>query len=121
MIKVLLATSDDSLETRLREAIGDSFLRVAPQSLPADAGAFLTGLSVPRPDIAVLDTGGDDQAALALAESLLHTHRVSVILVSPEPTVLGLDAMRAGVRDLLPTDVEPDGLRAALDRAALFV
>lgn len=119
MIRVVLCTGDESLAARLREAIGDAFLRVAPLELPrnvADFSGTLAGAALP--DIAVIDASGAEGKALDLAADLAHHSPVQVILVSTNAQSIAFAALRAGVRDVVPADATPIDLRSALDRAA---
>lgn len=117
MIQVLLCSNDAALIERLTEAIGESFLHVAPPEVPID-GATLAALlpQGTRPDIAIIDTHGDDEGALGLASDLAGS--AQVILVSPNAQGIAFGALRAGARDVLQSGVSAVELRAALDRAS---
>lgn len=119
MIQVVLCTVDQTLAARLREAIGDAFLQVAPLELPRDTGTFAALLAgAGQPDIAIIDSNGDDEAALELAADLSRRTQVQVILISPAAQEIAFGALRAGVRDVLHSWATPEELRAALDRTA---
>jgi pilus assembly protein CpaE len=121
VIKVLLATTDDALATRLAEAIGPNFRRVSHAQVPsssADLLAVSPGDSAPH--IVVLDASGREDHALTLAEQLTR-QGVATILVTPAASELALPALRAGVRDLLTPDASVHELRGALDRTALTI
>lgn len=117
MMQLLLGTADDSLEERLRTAIGDGYTRVGPPA-PAENGdvvaAFLGGVS--HPDVALLDATGLETSALALAAELGPS--ADVVLIHPQPGQIALEAVRAGVRDIVDASASAEDLRAALDRAA---
>ncbi|MBB1509469.1 AAA family ATPase [Tessaracoccus sp. MC1756] len=117
MIQLLLSTADDSLEERLHQAIGDGFTRVPPPQLAEqdDPVASLFGRAA-IPDVVVLDATGMEDAAMRIASDL--AQRADVLLVHPDPGLIGVAAVRAGVRDIIPVAAEPHELRAALDRAA---
>ncbi|MBB1484592.1 AAA family ATPase [Tessaracoccus sp. MC1865] len=68
------------------------------------------------PDVVVLDATGVEDAAMRIASDL--AQRADVLLVHADPGLIGVAAVRAGVRDIIPADAEPHELRAALDRAA---
>ncbi len=117
MIRVLLVSSDDALADGLRAAIGDAFARTAPPSLAGGVPALLgpyTGDA--RPDLVVLDAAGGDSDALGAA-SALGSAGIAVVLVTPEPHRLAIEALRAGVRDVVAPTAGPAELRSALDRA----
>lgn len=116
-MQLLLSTADDSLEDRLRAAIGDGFTRIGPPELNGgpDPVADLLG-SVAHPEVAVLDATGLEDSALLLAGHLGAT--ADVVLVHPQPGQIALQAVRAGVRDIVDASATPDDLRAALDRSA---
>lgn len=119
MIRVALFTTDASLADRLREAIGDAFLPISPVDMPLDVAGFAAALSgAALPDIAILDATGAEGDALELAADLSRHTGVQVILVTPSAESIAFAALRAGVRDVLPSETSPSELRAALDRTA---
>lgn len=121
MIHVLLASSRDDLAASLTDAIGPSFARVPGTPVaesPADLYDRLPGVG--RPHIVLLDSDGEDEAALSLAERL-QRDGVATILVSSRASELALPALRAGVRDLITPDIPAAELRLTLDRAAQLI
>ena len=121
MIRVALCTADHGLAARLREAIGESFLHVAPDPLPRTTDELKVVLGgAGLPDILVLDASQSGDDALGLA-SELSRRGVNVVLASPEAEAIAFDALRAGVRDVVEQQASAQELREALDRTATFV
>ena len=70
------------------------------------------------PDVIVLDSGPDPKPALELAAQFdQQCPGISVILVSELGPEIGLEAMRAGVRDILHPESEVSAIRPVLERA----
>jgi NarL family two-component system response regulator YdfI len=72
-----------------------------------------------EPDVVLVDTSGDDAEALldALVSSNLATE-TTVLLLSDHPRPgWTAEALRAGVRAILPAEVSPEQLAAALEAA----
>ena len=71
--------------------------------LPVSPAALFAQLEVDvLPDVIVLDSGLDPQPALELAANFdQQCPGISVILVSELGLEIGLEAMRAGIRDIL--------------------
>lgn len=120
MIGVLLVSSDDSIADCLRQAIGDVFGLIPGPGPQEDPAATLTRVlqATPPQSIVVLDARPDAGIALQVAEQARLQRGANVVLVSPPADGLAVAALRVGVRDLLPPDVGPGELRAALDRIA---
>ncbi len=116
MIRILLCATNDGIAERLRAAIGDGFIRIAPAALPPDTAALaaLVGDAGP-PDVAIIEAI-DVNAALALAEDLRYRTTARVILVSPTAEDIAYAALRAGVSDVLPPWADTELIRGALDR-----
>lgn len=118
MINVLLASSDDQFAATLTAAIGPHYVRIPDREEPS--GQALLDALPPgwAPNIVLLDGAGNDGAALSLAEDLVNRHRIVTILVTNRADELALPALRAGVRDLVTSDVPAHELSGALERAA---
>ncbi len=71
-----------------------------------------------RPDVLVVDSRCEHSAALGVLESTTARYpAMTVILLCPDPSAeLMRDAMRIGVRELLPAPPEPHALLTALER-----
>ena len=70
-----------------------------------------------RPDTIIYETGGDLQGELGFISKLNIRHpNITLILLSPEQSSTTLlDAMRAGVREVLPSPVSRIALQSSLD------
>ncbi|MEJ7771777.1 MAG: AAA family ATPase [Geodermatophilaceae bacterium] len=120
--RLLLAPASHAVAERMQLAAGGAFLVLPHGPLPADPGQLFARLNgAPEPHVVVLDSEAGTEPALALA-ARLHQEcpDIAVILVSELGPEIGLDAMRAGVRDILPPDAEIAHIRLVLDRAALL-
>lgn len=93
---------------------------VLPVSGALTASALMGQVRSERPPlVAVLDLGPENVPhALELAQQLDREFRVGVILVSDQPEQIGLQALRAGVRDIVPPNISMAELRGSLDAAA---
>jgi NarL family two-component system response regulator YdfI len=91
----------------------------------ASLGSLFEQIVDVEPDVVLVDTSGDNSEALldALLSSNLATE-TPVLLLSDHPRPEWIaEALRAGVRAILPSEVSPDQLAAALEaaRAGLVV
>jgi two-component system, NarL family, response regulator YdfI len=91
----------------------------------ASLGSLFEQIVDVEPDVVLVDTSGDNSEALldALLSSNLATE-TTVLLLSDHPRPEWIaEALRAGVRAILPSEVSPDQLAAALEaaRAGLVV
>ncbi len=117
MIRPLLVTADDGLATRVSQAAGGATVaRLDLRSLPRTAQDLLAVRATEGANVFILDGTGDDAAALALAREL-DTRGLAVIVVSDSAAELALQALRAGVEDLLDRGASVPEIRVALDRA----
>jgi two-component system, NarL family, response regulator YdfI len=95
------------------------------------AGSFATIdslgdlLADSAPDVILVDASGDSPEVLVaqLTDSDLASDAAIVVLADNLPPAFSADALRAGVRAVLPSDVSPDQLVASLQAVAagLFV
>ncbi len=85
--------------------------------IPADILARNTGGPV---DVIIFGPGVGAEQMVSLAAGLDRLYPdIVVVLAAPATVELMAAAMRAGIRDLIAPDAEPDELRQALERAAL--
>jgi pilus assembly protein CpaE len=119
MIRVVLATASAELEERVTKATDGALLSLPLGPLPADpAGVFAHLDRLPPPKVVVLDSGGQPDAALALAARFdAQCPAISVVLVSESAPEISLAAMRAGVRDILHPAADVSDIRQVLDHA----
>lgn len=71
-----------------------------------------------QPDLIVMESANDGQEAIATLENVSLRHPgISFIMLCEQVSAENLvQAMRIGVRDVLPTPVSPDALKAAITR-----
>lgn len=97
-------------------AVGGHVLHLPLRPLPEQAEVALAA-SPGRPDLVVVDTDQQWDAALNLAADLDRL-AITVALVGTLPPEYGIRAMQAGVRDVLPVDAEPGRWADLLTRTA---
>jgi pilus assembly protein CpaE len=86
--------------------------------LATSPAAFFALLDIAPPEVIVLDSGLDPGPALELATLFdLQCPAISVLLVSDLGLEIGLEAMRAGIRDVLHPEMVVEDLRPVLERA----
>lgn len=122
MSRFVLITPNADFDTRLRQAV-DGGLQGGVQtfltaSLPAGPYDLFAQLNQEQPEVLILGPDVPVDDALRLATVLdVQVPELTVLMVSePDPEFI-LQAMRAGVRDILSPSVEPDQLRVLLERA----
>lgn len=119
MSRIAVATASVDLQNRIERAT-DGTCRTLPLGpLPATPAAFFAQLDVEvPPEVVVLDSGLDLGPALHLALQFdQQCPSISVLLVTDLGLEVGLEAMRAGIRDILHPAMEVSDLRPVLDRA----
>ena len=119
MSRVVLAAADEELILRDKQAaVGD--VHVLPSGrLPADpARLFEQLLDGELPDVLLIGPHAPAPDVLTLAARLdVQSPGISVVLMAdPSPEMLQ-EAMRAGIRDVLPADADIPEIRAAVERA----
>jgi pilus assembly protein CpaE len=117
----LLVTPDGDFETQVKRAFdGDlDAERFWDEHIPrAQPETAVRQMAQSRPDVVVLGPGLAPPVAVALAEAfdLLHPE-VTVVIVAKPSTRLWERALRAGVREIIPTGAEDDQVHDALTRA----
>lgn len=120
MSRIALATASADLQDRVERAT-DGTCRTLPLGpLPATPAAFFAQLDVEvPPEVIVLDSGLDSGPALNLALQFdQQCPSISVLLVTDLGLEVGLEAMRAGIRDILHPAMSPSDLRPVLVRAS---
>ncbi|GAA2099895.1 AAA family ATPase [Microlunatus panaciterrae] len=120
MSRIVLATASAELEELIHDATGGNYLALPQGPLPLDPSALFAQLNgAPAPEVVVLDCQLDAGQALELAAGFHQQHpQISVVLVSDQGPELALDALRAGVRDIVNPSTDVLHLRSTLDRAA---
>lgn len=88
--------------------------------LPDGPGDMLSQMVGEPPEVLILGPGISVDGSLKLASVVdLQYPEISVILAAPSTPETVLQAMRAGVRDLLDPGADPDTIRVMLERASL--
>jgi pilus assembly protein CpaE len=119
--RVLVLTDSADVADRFGYATERTCLTLPADPLPRSAAELFQMLAGgPLPHVVVIHPADADiEDALALAQTVDFDHGIGVVLVSDRQDI-GYQAMRAGVRDLVPTTAEVPALRASLDHAAAF-
>jgi pilus assembly protein CpaE len=103
----------------VQQAWGPDGYAIAPEQFPDTVQVLLNHLQgAPLPAVAVLDPGEQLPAALSLAVELDRNFTIASVLVTDRPAEVSLDAMRAGVRDIVAPDSPVEEMKRALERAA---
>lgn len=119
MSPVLVISRSPQVVGLVQQAWGPDGYAIAPEQFPSTVQALLNHLQgAPLPAVAVLDPGDQLPAALALAVELDQNFTITSVLVTDRAAEVGLDAMRAGVRDIVAPNCSVEEMRKALERAA---
>ncbi|MBI5028887.1 MAG: AAA family ATPase, partial [Actinobacteria bacterium] len=119
MSPVLVISRNPQVVGLVQQAWGPDGYAIAPEQFPDNVQVLLAHLQgAPLPAVAVLDPADQVVAALALAVDLDRNFSIASVLVSDQPTEVSLDAMRAGVRDIVAPTSPVEEMKSALERAA---
>ncbi|WP_448624069.1 AAA family ATPase [Geodermatophilus sp. URMC 64] len=120
MSRVVLAAAGEDLVLRVKEATDGDLSVLPPGRLPGDpARLFEQLVDGELPDVLVIGPGAQPAEALSLAARLdAQAPGISVVLLTEPLPELWQAAMRSGIRDLVPPDVDVAALRGAIERAA---
>ncbi|MDR6505356.1 AAA family ATPase [Arthrobacter oryzae] len=123
MSRFILITPDADFDGRLRQAVAGG-LHGGVQTfftslLPADPNELFAHLNQEQPEVLILGPGVPVEESLRLATVMnVRFPELSVILATePDPDFI-LQAMRAGIRDILSPDSDPAHIRVLLERAS---
>lgn len=122
MSRFVLVTPDVDFDDRLRQAVAGGLQGEVrtffSNVLPADPHGLFVQVDQEQPQVLILGPGVPADDAIRLATILnVQLPDLSVIMVSePDPAFL-LQAMRAGIRDVLSPTAEPAQIRILLERA----
>lgn len=123
MSRYVLITPNSDFERLVRIAVAGmpGSLQVFQNgSLPEGPGDVLRHMVGEPPEVLILGPGISVDGSLKLASIVdLQYPEISVILAAPSTPDTVIQAMRAGVRDLLDPGADPDTIRVMLDRASL--
>lgn len=121
MNRVLVSTASDSFVRRIRLAVGADCVEQIGVTGPGDLARLMVQLLTDEPPaVIVFGPGVGTDVALTLAAHLDERHPGTTVVlatgsVGPDEW---LEAMRAGIRDVIAPDAEIADLRMVLDRAA---
>jgi len=118
VIRVFIVAASPLIRAGLQSMLGDSRADIVGSA--ADLESISGQLVDVEPDVVLVEVAADAQEELlnALEDAEL-AQEYPVILLSEQPKTAWLSkALRAGVRAVLPRDVAPEQLRAALEAAA---
>ncbi|MEX5297861.1 AAA family ATPase [Kocuria sp. CPCC 205292] len=121
MSRVLLFTADPEYDTRFRKAVHGRLpgevQTVFEAALPATPDQLLSRSVGTMPTVVVFGPGMDPHVAMRLAGVFdIQRPEVSLVLVVPSDMSLAVAALRAGFRDVLDQDADPDGILGVLSR-----
>ena len=118
MIRVFIVAASPLIRGGLQSMLADSRFDIVGSA--ADLESISGQLVDVEPDVVLVEAAADAQEELlnALEDAEL-AQEYPVIVLSEQPKTAWLSkALRAGVRAVLPRDVAPEQLRAALEAAA---
>ena len=122
MSRFVLITPNPDFAGRMRGAVDGGLPGgleiVATAELPEQPEQIFELLGGVRPAVVVLGPGVPLEGALRLATVFdVRFPDVSILLAAEADAELMLQAMRAGIRDVVSANVEPDQLRVVLQRS----
>ncbi|MCW2132057.1 AAA family ATPase [Arthrobacter sp. VKM Ac-2550] len=123
MSRFLLIDSNASFEQKLRLALAGGLpgemATISPDSVIGEAHELLSLIMGNRPEVIVLGPGLATEDALRLATVMdVQFPGLSVVLVAEATPELVLQAMRAGVRDVISPLADIPSIRILLERAS---
>uniref|UniRef100_UPI00024A08C5 Putative pilus assembly-related protein n=1 Tax=Burkholderia pseudomallei TaxID=28450 RepID=UPI00024A08C5 len=120
MINILVASEDASRLAHLARLVGDAGRYRVTRTVGRAAQIVQRTDGLDAFDILMIDGAALDTAELAAIEKLsrLHPGLTCLLVTTDASSQTLLDAMRAGVRDVLRWPLEPRALDDALKRAA---
>lgn len=122
MSRFVLITPNTDFDQRLRRAVAGGLTgnvqTFFSNVLPADPQELFAGLDEEAPEVLILGPEVPVEDALRLATVLdVQSPELSVVLVSEPDPAFVLQAMRAGIRDLLSPAADAAQIRVHLERA----
>ena len=118
MIRVFIVAASPLIRAGLQSMLGDSRMDIVGSA--ADLESLSGQLVDVEPDVALIEAAADThQELLDTLEETEIAREYPVIVLSEQIKAAWLsDALRAGVRAVLPREVTPEQLRATLEAAA---
>ena len=119
MSRVVLGAADEELVLRVKEATDGDVHVLPPGRLPADpARLFEQLVDGELPEVLLIGPLAPPPEVFSLAARLdVQCPGISVVLLADPAPQTWQEAMRAGVRDLLPPTADAGEIRAAVERA----
>jgi two-component system, NarL family, response regulator YdfI len=117
VIRVFIVAASPLARAGLENLLAARGLEIAGSTANTDSlGSHLLDT---ESEVVLIDTSGEPSESVldSLAESGLASETALVVLVDHPPPAASVEAVRAGVRAVLPVDVSPDQLIAALQAA----
>jgi pilus assembly protein CpaE len=117
--RVVLGAAGEELVLRVKEATDGDVYVLPPGRLPADpARLFEQLVDGELPEVLLVGPQAASQEVFGLAARLdVQCPGITVVLVADPTPEIWQEAMRAGVRDLLPPTADAGAIRAAVERA----
>lgn len=117
MTQIALASTGHDVDEKFTETLGTAFLPL-PMPTSAQLTDFYGWFAEEQPDVLVLDARVDQELSLEIASHLTATHpHVVVLCYTDQMAEMSLPAMRAGVSDLVPADIDVTALEHTLNEA----
>jgi pilus assembly protein CpaE len=120
--RIVLHLDDPGIERRVRDALGEDryrgFVSVSRPVPEADPDGVAKVLSASLPDLIVLGPPAALRDALRIATVIDDAHpEITVVLVAEPTTNLYEQALRAGIRDVVPREARAAAYRSVIDHA----
>jgi len=117
LIRVFIVAASPLIRGGLQSLLADSRFEIVGSA--ADLESISGQLIDVEPDVVLVEAAADAQEELLNAlEDAEVAHEYAVVVLSEQPKTAWLsNALRAGVRAVLPRDATPEQLRAALEAA----
>ena len=119
MIRVLIVAASPLILAGLQSLLADSGVDIVGSA--ADLESLAKQLDDVEPDVLLVETSAEARQAFVdemAGEEIFRGHPV-VVLAQSMPPGWASEALRAGVRAVLPSEVSAEQLRAALEAAAV--
>ncbi len=119
MSHIVLASLSAELEDRIMQATGGRAQVLRLERLPEAASELIVMIQGAPADVLIIDAVTDQESALRLADQLgSQFPSVAVVLATLDVEGIALPALRAGVRDVISPDADPQQLGEVLQRVA---
>ncbi len=118
MIRVFIVAASPLIRAGLQNILSDDRFDIVGSA--ANLGSFPEQLVDPESDVVLIETSDNQHGAVleALEEAEIPQDHAVVVLSNQSPPGWPADALRAGIRAVLPSSVSAEQLKAALAAAA---